>query len=52
MKNMVAADFFVVPRVFFELLFLFVILSHDLSLAKILSTPKMARFSLPTVWKV
>src|ERR1039457_7607743 len=29
MKNMVAADFFVVPTVFFEVLFVFVILSHD-----------------------
>src|ERR1017187_10178226 len=28
-KNMVAADFFVVPTVFFEVLFVFVILSHD-----------------------
>src|ERR1017187_7990122 len=28
MKNMVAADFFVVPTVFFEVLFVFVILSH------------------------
>ena len=29
MKNMVAADFFVVSTVFFELLYVFVILSHD-----------------------
>jgi hypothetical protein len=29
MKNMVAADFFVVPTVFFEVLLVFVILSHD-----------------------
>jgi putative transposase len=28
-ENMVAADFFVVPTVFFDLLFVFVILSHD-----------------------
>jgi putative transposase len=28
-KDLVAADFFVVPTVFFELLFVFVILSHD-----------------------
>ena len=29
MRDMVAADFFVVPTVFFDLLFVFVILSHD-----------------------
>ena len=29
MKDLVAADFFVVPTVFFDLLFVFVILSHD-----------------------
>jgi len=28
-KDLVAADFFVVPTVFFDLLFVFVILSHD-----------------------
>ena len=29
MKDMVSSDFFVVPTVFFRVLFLFVILSHD-----------------------
>ena len=29
MKDMVSSDFFVVPTVFFRVLFVFVILSHD-----------------------